>query len=56
LVENIRAELHLQRKLPLVSMIVKDDIVLNEGAAYTVALIKDTLKNLKIQVEEDLSV
>lgn len=37
-------------------MIVKDDIVLNEGVAYTVALIKDTLKNLKIQVEEDLSV
>lgn len=26
---------------------------MNEGVAYTVALIKDTLKNLKIQVEED---
>ena len=34
-------------------MLVKDDIVLNEGVAYTVALIKDTLRNLKIQVEDD---
>lgn len=34
-------------------MITKDDIVLNEGAAYAVAVIKDTLRNLKIQVEED---
>lgn len=50
LVDNIRAELHLQRKLPQVSMITKDDVVLNEQPAYTVALIKDTLKNLKIQV------
>jgi len=31
-------------------VIVKDDIILNEGVPYTVALIKDTLKNLKIQV------
>ena len=53
IVENIRAELHLNRPLPAISMISKDDIVLNEGAAYAVALIKDTLKNLKIQVEED---
>ena len=53
MVENIRAELHLKRTLPVISVIVKDDIVLNEGVAYTVALIKDTLKNLKIQVEED---
>jgi hypothetical protein len=32
---------------------VKDDIVLDEGIPYTVALIKDTLRNLKIQIEED---
>ena len=53
MVENIRAELHLKRTLPTVSVIVKDDIVLNEDVPYTVALIHDTLKNLKIQVEED---
>ena len=29
MVENIRAELHLKRTLPTVSVIVKDDIVLN---------------------------
>jgi len=39
--------------LPTFSVIVKDDIVLEEGVAYTVALIKDTLKNLKVQVEEE---
>jgi hypothetical protein len=27
--------------------------VLNEDAPYAVALIKDTLKNLQIQIEED---
>ena len=53
MVENIRAELYLKRTLPTVSVIVKDDIVLNEDVPYTVALIHDTLKNLKIQVEED---
>ena len=51
IVENIRAELHLKRNLPTFSVIVKDDIVLNETVPYTVALIKDTLRNLKIQVE-----
>lgn len=39
--------------MPTFSVIVKDDIVLEEGVAYTVALIKDTLKNLKVQVEEE---
>ncbi len=53
IVDNLRAELHLKRALPTFSVIVKDDIVLNEGVPYTVALIKDTLRNLKIQVEED---
>lgn len=53
IVENLRVELHLKRNLPTFSVIVKDDIVLNEGVPYTVALIKDTLKNLRIQVEED---
>ena len=43
----------MKRNLPTFSVIVKDDIVLNEGVPYTVALIKDTLKNLRIQVEED---
>lgn len=49
--ENIRSELQLKRNLPLLEVIVKDDIILNEDVAYTVALIKDTLKNLQIQVE-----
>ncbi len=31
-------------------MTVKDDIILNEDVAYTVALIKDTLNNLQIQI------
>jgi hypothetical protein len=53
MIENIRAELHLKRNLPAASVILKDDIVLNEDVPYTVALIHDTLKNVKIQVEED---
>lgn len=50
IVDNLRAELHLKRTLPTFSVIVKDDIVLDEGVPYAVALIKDTLRNLKIQV------
>jgi hypothetical protein len=53
IVENLRVELHLKRNLPTFSDILKDDIVLNEGVPYTVALIKDTLRNLRIQIEED---
>lgn len=53
MVENLRTELHLKRTLPTFSVIVKDDIVLDEGVPYAVALIKDTLRNLRIQVEED---
>lgn len=43
----------MKRNLPNFSVILKDDIVLDEGVPYAVTLIKDTLRNLKIQIEED---
>lgn len=53
LVENIRSELQLKRALPVFSFVTKDDLVINEDAPYAVALIKDTLKNFSLAVEED---
>lgn len=43
----------MKRNLPNFSVILKDDIILDEGVPYAVALIKDTLRNFKIQIEED---